>query len=96
MFGVRYDYGCAFKLFRRAAWLEIQPVVAKDHKIFSVEWLLKSKKAGLRIFEVPVRHLPRETGKPTGARVDVIGAMLVDLFKLWRRFYFNGSGRKKL
>ncbi len=82
LFGLPYDFGCAFKLFRRSSWQRIQPIHARDHKVFSVEWLLKSHQAGLQIHELPVKHLPRITGQPTGMRLDVIRAMVVELIRL--------------
>jgi glycosyltransferase involved in cell wall biosynthesis len=83
LFGMKFkDIDCAFKLFRRSAWQAAKPVKSSDHKMFTVEWLWHSKKAGLRIKELPVNHYPRIKGKQTGARADVIWQMLRALVKL--------------
>lgn len=76
------DVGCAFKLFRRSAWLAAQPISSKDHKIFTVEWLRNMQRKGLRMNELPVTHYSRTTGHPTGARLDVIWATLKALVAL--------------
>jgi glycosyltransferase involved in cell wall biosynthesis len=81
------DIDCAFKLWRRRFWKEIEPRWARDHKIFTVEWLIRARRAGLRWRELPVRHLPRRGGIATGARWHVIAAMLAALLqegpRLW-------------
>lgn len=79
--GIR-DVGCAFKLFRRELWEQAQPRVARDHKVFSVEWLWRVKQAGISVKEVPVRHYPRSGGRQTGARPDVVWAMLREMVRL--------------
>jgi glycosyltransferase involved in cell wall biosynthesis len=88
LFEVRLrDIGCAFKLFRRSVWEKVCPIKSSDHKIFSVEWMWKIRKLGVQIKELPVKHYPRVGGKPTGARFDVVWAMLCELFRL--RFYWK-------
>lgn len=79
------DIGCAFKLFRRSVWERVCPIKSSDHKIFSVEWMWKTRKLGVKIRELPVKHYPRVGGKPTGARLDVVWAMVRELFRL--KFY---------
>lgn len=82
-FGLRLqDHDCAFKLFRRSAWEATQPIHSTDHKIFTVEWLRNAQRRGLRLKELPVRHYPRTTGSATGARPDVIWAMVKALVRL--------------
>jgi glycosyltransferase involved in cell wall biosynthesis len=83
LFKMRYtDIDCAFKLFRRAAWKAVQPIVSTDHKIFTVEWLWGAKRARLNVKQLPVRHYPRTKGIQTGARIDVICQMLRSLLRL--------------
>ncbi len=64
------DVDCAFKLFKR----EILDHVAVQSRgaTFSAEFLVRARRRGYRIKEVPVKHFPRLAGKPTGARLDVI------------------------
>jgi glycosyltransferase involved in cell wall biosynthesis len=75
------DIDCAFKLLRRQAFLQVAPAILSRGATFSAEWLVLSKRAGYRIAEVPVGHLPRQAGSQTGARVDVI---LRAFRELWR------------
>lgn len=76
------DVDCAFKLFRRNVWTS-QTVYARG-ATFSAEFLIKSRRLGFRIKELPVGHFPRTAGSPTGARLDVIVRAFVELFRLWR------------
>jgi hypothetical protein len=49
---------------------------------FSAEFLIKARRLQFRIKEVPVTHLPRKAGSPTGARPSVIARAFVELFRL--------------
>ena len=77
------DVDCAFKLFRREvlAGLEIEAGGA----MFSSELLARLAARGVRIVEVPVRHLPREHGKSSGGNPRVIARAFYELFKLYRK-----------
>ncbi len=55
------DINCAFKILKRCVLDQIQ--LESNHYCFSAELLAKSKHAGFRIAETPVRHSPRGTGK---------------------------------
>jgi glycosyltransferase involved in cell wall biosynthesis len=76
------DVDCAFKLFRRGVW-ESMTVHARG-ATFSAEFLIKARRLGFNVKELPVSHLPRTAGSPTGARPDVIVRAFVELFRLWR------------
>ena len=76
------DVDCAFKLFRRRVW-ESMTVHARG-ATFSAEFLIKARRLGFRVKELPVGHFPRTAGSPTGARPDVIVRAFVELFHLWR------------
>jgi glycosyltransferase involved in cell wall biosynthesis len=76
------DVDCAFKLFRRHVW-ESMTVHARG-ATFSAEFLIKARRLGFRVKELPVRHFPRTAGSPTGARPDVIVRAFSELFRLWR------------
>ena len=76
------DVDCAFKLFRRRVW-ESMTVHARG-ATFSAEFLIKARRLGFRLKELPVSHFPRTAGSPTGARPDVIVRAFVELFRLWR------------
>jgi hypothetical protein len=51
---------------------------------FSAEFLIKARRLGFQVKELPVSHFPRTAGSPTGARPDVIVRAFVELFRLWR------------
>lgn len=82
------DIDCAFKLFPRATFARVAPAIQSRGATFSAEWLVLSKRAGYRIAEVPVSHLPRTAGSQTGARPDVIKRAFGELWRfrmrLWR------------
>jgi len=76
------DVDCAFKLFRRHVW---QSMTVQSHgAAFSAEFLIKARRLGFNVKELPVSHFPRTAGSPTGARPDVIVRAFVELFTLWR------------
>ena len=76
------DVDCAFKLFRRRVWQQV--TVHARGATFSAELLIKARRLGFRVHELPVRHLPRTAGQATGARLDVIVRAFRELFQLWR------------
>jgi len=51
----------------------------------SSEFLIKAKKKGYRIVEIPVTHYPRLKGEGTGAKLNVIIKSFADLFRLWKK-----------
>jgi glycosyltransferase involved in cell wall biosynthesis len=81
-----HDVDCAFKLFRRDVLDHIH--ILSRGATFSAEFLVRARRAGCRFVEVPVSHLPRRAGKPTGARLDVIVRAFRELWHvrmaLWR------------
>jgi glycosyltransferase involved in cell wall biosynthesis len=76
------DVDCAFKLFRRQVWESM--TVQSRGATFSAEFLVKARRLGFRVKELPVGHFPRTAGSPTGARPGVIVKAFVELFRLWR------------
>jgi CheY-like chemotaxis protein len=76
------DVDCAFKLFRRSVWRSV--TVHARGATFSAELLIKARRLGFQIKELPVHHFPRTAGSATGARPDVIVQAFVELFQLWR------------
>jgi glycosyltransferase involved in cell wall biosynthesis len=76
------DVDCAFKLFRRRVWQSL--TVHARGATFSAEFLIKARRLGFHVKELPVRHFPRTAGSPTGARPDVILRAFRELFHLWR------------
>ena len=83
------DIDCAFKLMRREVIERIKNDVESRGATFSAEFLVRAKRAGFRIREVPIcGHRPRVAGSPTGARPDVIIRAFKELVRfriaLWR------------
>jgi len=76
------DVDCAFKLFRRRVWESM--TVQSRGATFSAEFLIKARRLGFHVKELPVGHFPRTAGSPTGARPDVIVRAFAELFSLWR------------
>lgn len=82
LFGLRIrDIDCAFKLIRsdilRRAGLE------SDGALVNAELLVRARAMEARILELPVTHLPRRRGSPTGARIGIILKAVREL--LWFR-----------
>jgi hypothetical protein len=75
------DANCAFKLFPRPAGLGLQASGA----MLPTELLLRARRLGYDIAEVPIPHHPRTAGAPTGARPAVVARAFVELWRLWRR-----------
>ena len=83
LFGLRVrDIDCAFKVFRRPV-IESMPI-ASIGAFVNTEILVRARKLGYRIREVPVSHLPRRFGRQTGAHPRVILRALVELVTLYR------------
>ena len=75
------DVDCAFKLFRRRVWQSL--TVRSRGATFSAEFLIKARRLGFSVVELPVNHYPRTGGSPTGARPAVIARAFKELFQLW-------------
>jgi len=82
------DVDCGFKLLRREIVQDLAPKIASRGATFSIEWLVRAKRAGYRFVELPVSHRPRVAGSQTGANVRVIVRAFRELVRfrlqLWR------------
>ncbi len=80
------DIDCGFKVFRRSILDHIH--VESNGAMIDTEMLAEMRARGYRIAEVPVTHLPRVAGSPTGANLKVVVRAFRDLFRfrlrLWR------------
>lgn len=86
LFGVHvHDIDCGFKLISSSVIDKIPKLESERGAFISSELLIKAKKSGFRIVEIPVTHLPRVQGKGTGRNIKVILQSFVDLFRLWRK-----------
>jgi glycosyltransferase involved in cell wall biosynthesis len=75
------DVDAAFKLIRRSA-LDGLELVATGAAI-DAELLAKATARGARFIELPVQHLPRTAGEPSGANVHVIARAFREVFGIW-------------
>ncbi|HEY5601079.1 MAG TPA: glycosyltransferase family 2 protein [Patescibacteria group bacterium] len=72
LFGLNVkDIDCAFKLIKKDVFEKVDRLETSGAFISS-ELLIKAKKAGFKIVEVPVTHYPRTGGRQTGASFKVI------------------------
>ncbi len=84
LFGLRVkDIDCGFKLVRKEVVDKIPELESQRGAFISSEFLIKAKKAGFKIAEVPVTHYPRLKGEGTGRNFNVIVKSFVDLVSLW-------------
>ena len=84
LFGyVSRDVDCAFKLMSRKVIDTVAPRVASRGATLSAEFLVRAKRMGFALTEVPVTHLPRVAGSQTGAKLHVI------LRAFWEMFLFR-------
>lgn len=80
------DIDCGFKLFRREILERV--TLNSDGAMVDTELLAGAQARGYKIVQVPLKHLPRTAGSPTGANYRVILRAFRDLvrfrFRLWR------------
>jgi glycosyltransferase involved in cell wall biosynthesis len=82
-FGLKVkDIDCAFKLFDRRVIDDLK-IVSRGAMI-SAEILIRLQRQGIKFKEVPVTHLPRTQGSPTGAKPAVIIRAFRELIMLYR------------
>lgn len=81
-----HDIDCGFKVFRREVLRHIH--LESNGAMIDTEMLAELRARGFKMTDVPVTHLPRLAGSPTGANLKVIVRAFRDLFKfrlrLWR------------
>jgi glycosyltransferase involved in cell wall biosynthesis len=77
------DLNCAFKLLPTA--LVQDEALEADGAVISAEILVRAKRAGYRLAEVPIEHRPRRAGRASGARLRVVARAGVELLRLYRR-----------
>lgn len=88
LFGLTvHDIDCGFKLISKEVIIKIPRLESQRGAFISSELLIKAKKAGFKIVEVPVTHYPRVRGTGTGRRLNVIIKSFVDLLRLWKKLH---------
>lgn len=84
LFGLHVkDIDCGFKLISKKVIDAIDDLESERGAFISSEFLIKAKKKGFKIVEIPVTHYPRTTGQGTGRDIKVIMNSFKDLFRLW-------------
>src|SRR5437667_3794470 len=87
------DIDCAFKLFRRAVFDQVQ--IRSVGAMVNTEILAQAARLGMRIHQVKVNHFPRRHGKQSGANLHGIIKAFRELCRLWpqlRRFAPDQTG----
>lgn len=79
------DVDCAFKLFTR----EVRDSVHLDTEsaITVTEFIVKAKKLGYRILQLPVSHYSRKFGEQTGGNWRVIARAAKESFMLYKQLH---------
>jgi glycosyltransferase involved in cell wall biosynthesis len=80
-----HDIDCGFKVFRREVLSHIH--IESNGAMIDTELLAEMHARGFKMTEVPVTHLPRTAGSPTGANLKVILRAFRDLFKFRLRLW---------
>ena len=84
LFGLQVkDIDCAFKLFKTTL-LKPLPIYSRG-AMMSAEMLIHLQRQGVVFKEVPVTHLPRVAGSPTGAKPSVIFRALREMLSAYNR-----------
>lgn len=84
LFGLKVkDIDCGFKLISKKIVDQLPGLESERGAFISSEFLIKAKKKGAKIVEIPVTHYPRAGGTGTGRDIKVIVSSFKDLFKLW-------------
>lgn len=86
LFGLKvHDIDCGFKFISRSVIEKIPKLESERGAFISSELLIKAKKAGFKIVEIPVTHYPRIKGQGTGRNLNVIIKSFIDLLRLWKK-----------
>lgn len=88
------DIDCAFKVFRRDL-VQNLPLQSSGAMI-SAETLIRLSRQDVPIKEVPVTHLPRKMGSPTGAKPSVIIRAFAEMLRLYRTDLGLGTQKEAL
>lgn len=75
------DIDCGFKLFRRSILERIS--LPSNGAMLDTQLFAGARVRGMKISEMPVKHLPRTAGKSTGGNLHVAVRALRDLFIFW-------------
>ena len=79
------DVDCAYKLFPRRVWDRIK--LDTESAITVTELIVKAKRAGFKIVELPVHHYARRFGRQTGGNWRVIVRAARESFHLYQELH---------
>ncbi len=95
LFGVNFkDIDCGFKLFSKTALEKIGPLLTES-AITESEFVVRAKKADLKIIQVPVTHYVRDKGVQTGAKLKVVSKAAIEGVMLWFDFFKHNLYKKE-
>jgi glycosyltransferase involved in cell wall biosynthesis len=77
------DIDCAFKLFRRSVFSELD--LESVGAMINTELMVKLGRSGAGVVELGVHHYPRRAGRARGANPRVIAKALYELASMYRR-----------
>lgn len=84
LFGLHVkDIDCGFKFIPKKVVDAVPKLESERGAFISSEFLIKARKKGFKIVEIPVTHYPRVAGSGTGRNLNVIIKSFMDLFRLW-------------
>lgn len=84
LFGLKVtDIDCGFKFISKRVVDALPGLESERGAFISSEFLIKAKKRGFKIVEIPITHYPRTAGQGTGRDIKVIINSFKDLFRLW-------------
>lgn len=88
------DIDCAFKLFRRSVFKELD--LASVGAMVNTELMVKLGRSGASVVEVGVTHYPRTAGQARGATPKVILRAFYELARMYRHLQAQGPGTAQL
>ncbi|CAN5753789.1 hypothetical protein BH24ACT3_BH24ACT3_02030 [soil metagenome] len=83
------DIDCAFKLFRRSLFAELDLVAVGA--MVNTELMVRLGRSGKGVIEIGVTHFPRTAGEARGAHPKVVATAFVELVRMYRRLKIAGA-----
>jgi len=84
------DIDCAFKLFRRSVFTDID--IASVGAMVNTELMVKLGRSGAGVVEIGVTHYPRTAGTARGATVKVVTRAFFELARMYRQLHNTTAG----
>jgi glycosyltransferase involved in cell wall biosynthesis len=84
LYGNRHKDVNSIKLFKRKVLDKVQ--LHSDTAFVDAELVIKTEKAGFKVIEIPIEHLPRLSQGASGGKFSVIWETFSDLFKMRSTF----------